>query len=359
MVNEEKTPLLGVQQPSNRHNDHGAIEPAEENLNIQEDVDESVSKCKVFLGYFLVVWAGCSFTGANVAQKIICPSLNFWSLFLIRSLTQMAIMGIGLAVQKIARRTSPNLENTGIPTKIKFMIFLQGFFGGLLLLSIFVAVKQLPLGNASAIFFCTPVATFVFATVLLGEPLKGYRFVIIFFMLIGVTLITRPSFFGFSQDVKTNDQSDSTLGYIAAIMVPILAALVSILTRRCRSVLPTLLMFWFAVGCLVCSLVGGYIGGQLANVFNLTLTEWAWTIFIVALGMVGNLSYTFAVKWVSPTKANVFRSFEVILNYALQICLEHLIFHPTQIIGIVFLLLAVLATAFEQKVISMNLHPWI
>ena len=41
MVNEEKTPLLGVQQPSNRHNDHGAIEPAEENLNIQEDVDVS------------------------------------------------------------------------------------------------------------------------------------------------------------------------------------------------------------------------------------------------------------------------------------------------------------------------------
>ena len=42
---------------------------------------------------FVVVLAGCSFTAANVAQKIICPSLDFWSLFLIRSLTQMIVMG--------------------------------------------------------------------------------------------------------------------------------------------------------------------------------------------------------------------------------------------------------------------------
>jgi len=240
------------------------------------------------------------------------------------------------------------------------MIFLQGFVGGLLLLSIFVAVKQLPLGNASAIFFCTPVATFIFAPVMLGEPLKGYRSMIIIFMLIGVSLITRPSWLGFSQDdIKANDQSDNTLGYFAAIAVPFLAALVSILTRKCRSVLPTLLMFWFAVGCLFWSLVGGGYAGKLATVFNLNLTEWAWTFVIVVLGMVGNSSYTYAVKWVSPTKANVFRSFEVILNYALQIFLEHLTFHPEHIVGIFFLLLAVLATGFEQEVKSKNIHPWI
>ena len=34
---------------------------------------------------------------------------------------------------------------------------------------------------------------------MLGEPLKGYRIMIIIFMLIGVSLITRPSWIGFSQ----------------------------------------------------------------------------------------------------------------------------------------------------------------
>ena len=30
-----------------------------------------------FLGILLVILAGCSFTAANVIQKIICPSLSF------------------------------------------------------------------------------------------------------------------------------------------------------------------------------------------------------------------------------------------------------------------------------------------
>ena len=47
----------------------------------------------VVFGILLVVFAGCTFTGANVIQKIVCQGkLNFWSLFLIRGLTQLPIM---------------------------------------------------------------------------------------------------------------------------------------------------------------------------------------------------------------------------------------------------------------------------
>ena len=95
------------------------------------------------------------------------------------------------------------------------------------------------------------------------------------------------------------------------------------------------------------------------KVFNLKTEEIGWTMAIVLLGMLGNFSYTMAVKWVSPTKANVFRSFEVILNYLLQIFLEHQTFHPLSIIGILCLLLAVLATGFEKEVMKKKLHPWI
>ena len=104
------------------------------------------------LGVFLVVLAGFAFTAANVIQKIICPVLNFWSLFLIRSLTQIPIM----AAWTFWTQT-PLLG----PREIRCKIFMQGFFGGLLLLAIFLAVKHVPLGNASAIFFCTPVSTLV------------------------------------------------------------------------------------------------------------------------------------------------------------------------------------------------------
>ena len=84
-------------------------------------------------------------------------------------------------------------------------MLLQGFFGGLLILSVFVAFQHVPLGNASAIFSCTPVATFIFGYPMLKEPLKGYRLSIITFMMFGAALMTRPSFLGFPQDSNLQD----------------------------------------------------------------------------------------------------------------------------------------------------------
>lgn len=65
---------------------------------------------------------------------------------------------------------------------------------------------------------------------------------------------------GFSDDDEAKDSKDvsgSLLGYFAAIMVPILSAVVSIWTRQCRQVNASILMFWFATGALFWSLIGG------------------------------------------------------------------------------------------------------
>ena len=59
-----------------------------------------------------------------------------------------------MAVQLLRSRTSPFLE---IRTMTAFMIGLQGFLGGMTLWVIYAAIEYVPLGNGSAIFFCTPV----------------------------------------------------------------------------------------------------------------------------------------------------------------------------------------------------------
>ena len=74
---------------------------------------------------------------------------------------------------------------------------LQGIIGGGLLFCIFYAVSNVPLGNASAIFFCTPMFTCFFATCMLGEKMGVYRGVLSIMMMYGVVAITRPPvFFG-------------------------------------------------------------------------------------------------------------------------------------------------------------------
>jgi drug/metabolite transporter (DMT)-like permease len=149
-TSDENQKLL---QPAHQHaarysSDQGEGSAAEN----QVQPEPEVPWYKVVFGILLVVAAGCSFTAANVVQKIICPSLNFWSLLLIRSITQMVVMAGHLTITR---------TNFLGPKESKNKIFLQGVFGGMLLLAIFVAVKHVPLGNASAIFFCTPVSYFI------------------------------------------------------------------------------------------------------------------------------------------------------------------------------------------------------
>lgn len=91
-----------------------------------------------------------------------------------------------------------------------------------------------------------------------------------------------------------------------------------------------------------------------------------YTTAIVLAGMFENYCDTVAVREVSPTKVNVVQCVEVIVNYFLQLYFEHHSFHPSDIFGILLLLIAVNATIFEQKylkklfhVMNRNLHRWI
>ena len=81
-------------------------------------------------------------------------------------------------------------------------------------------------------------------------------------LLTGVVVITRPSFFGFTPD--------KAIGYIAAWMVPVLSAFVSIWTRQCRNVNAQLLMFWFGCGSLFWAIIGGKLYLNFSDFYTFT-----------------------------------------------------------------------------------------
>ena len=111
---------------------------------------EPSSLRNLIIGVVFVFGSSCSFTASSVIQKFVCPSLNFWSLMLIRSLIQLAITS-GFVIVKKIHWINKN--------ESKWLILLQGILGGLLILCVYVAVRNVPLGNCTAIFFCTPVNT--------------------------------------------------------------------------------------------------------------------------------------------------------------------------------------------------------
>ncbi len=71
-------------------------------------------------------------------------------------------------------------------------------------------------------------------------------------MLSGVVLITRPPFL-FHSTYGQHDVSQvfSPIGYVCAVLVPLLSAIISILTRQLKDIHASIVMFWFASGTFI------------------------------------------------------------------------------------------------------------
>lgn len=236
-------------------------------LELSED---QVSAARSACGYLFIVSAGLLFTAGNVLWKAAAPELNFWHMLVYRAAMQVAVMLADLALRRLDPRG---------PAEHRRRVLLQGGMGGFMLLCIFVAVRHVPLGNCSAIFFCNPVFTFLFAVPMLGERLGGYRAAISALMLGGVVLITRPPFIFHDDDGSTSPDihnathfnlprlgdvgsdpytSDHLLAvaYACAFLVPLMSSVVSILFRQLRSIRASIVILWFGVSSFLVG-VGG------------------------------------------------------------------------------------------------------
>ena len=172
---QETSPLLG--DPEAGPPSGEAAAPADDSFRSQA------------IGVSAVVTAGMLFTVANVLQTQCLKEIHFFFLLLVRGLIQMAIATTDLAVKRIGP-----LGGSAEPWQVKAKVVGQGALGGLLLLCVYYTVAHIPIGNASAIFFCSPMFTFMFATVTLDEKLGLFRVMLSLFMLGGVTLMSRPPF---------------------------------------------------------------------------------------------------------------------------------------------------------------------
>jgi len=362
--------------------------------------------CKIF-GIILVMCAGFSFTSSNVMQKFSVRHLSFWQLLANRALVQLLGTGVFCIVRHCRSQQQQGSHMFLGPPNVRIRTVGQGLLGGVLLACMFIAVKYVPLGNASAIMFCTPIFTFLLAPCMLGERYGLYRLLITVLMAFGVLFITRPSaIFGpyqHTQNSTTVNQyimpdealpaaaaapslhphdatatrhmytgsipllsseahkhtmtpTEELVGYVTCFAVPFLSALISIITRQCNiaKVPVVILMFWFGVGATIVVIIASLSLNVMGSLFDLTSREFFILLSITGLGLFGNMCYTFAVKFVSPSLANVFRSFEVILNFVLQVQLEKMAAHDINFVGIVLLLLAVIVMSFEAKA----LHKW-
>ena len=163
--------------------------------------------------------------------------------------------------------------------------------GLIAIVSIFIALRNLPLATVVSISFASPIFTTIFSIFLLKEKVGFYRWLAVLVGFIGIIIISEPGF------------SALNIYYIYPIIFCLGLSYVAIAIRKLSSTEPVwLISFFFSFSILIFSFFSIYQKWIMPSFFDLILLS-----SIGILGGIANLwlsqSYKFSeVSLVSPLK---------------------------------------------------------
>ncbi len=176
-------------------------------------------------------------------------------------------------------------------TKRAGLHFLRCFFGLIALLSIFTALRNLPLATVVSISFAAPIFTTIFSIFFLSEKVGVYRWLAVFIGFVGIIIIAEPGL------------TELNIYYIYPIIFCLGMAYVAISIRQLSRTEPVwLISLYFSISITIVSLTtipSGWIVPSLSDFIILT--------FLGIFGGVANLwlsqSYKYSeVSLVTPLK---------------------------------------------------------
>jgi len=391
--------------------------------NVVKEVDKNEGSLRAYryLSYIAVVVAAIAVSGSTTVISLV-PSVSPWMLLIYRSLLQL------LTSFPLLLGTKSNPLG---PPGYRWRLYLTGLVTGFLLLALYLAISTLPPRIVAPILLTTPVVTTLLSWVILREHTGLYRMLTTCLLLAGVVLLTRPPPL-FPNDDPTQLQLDlaqynvygypvhfykeaqsvpdvpvplappvDTLGLVAALAVPFLAAFLVILTRQCKEVHFSVLMFWSALGALLVSCLGLYTLGRLeeeagpergrdgreipeemdrnSTIANLvakstsmmfgSLVDWLVATLIAFLGIFVSIVVTKTLHVVPPGKLLLLQSTQVVAGYVLYLCvgggaaavLPGVVKHPLTWLdlgGAVCVAIAVVFTAVEEFIVDIKRWRW-
>ena len=169
--------------------------------------------------------------------------------------------------------------------------FKRCFAGLIALISIFIALRNLPLATVVSITFAAPIFTTIFSIFLLNEKVGLYRWLAVLVGFVGIIIISEPGF------------SSLNLYYIYPIIFCLGLSYVAIAIRKLSSTEPVwLISFFFSFSIMILSFFSFYENWIFPSLIDLTLLS-----MIGILGGLANLwlsqSYKLSeVSLVTPLK---------------------------------------------------------
>ena len=218
------------------------------------------------LGITLIVTSSLTFALMNAVVKLVSARLGPIEIGFFRQLFSMLPV-----ISFVAHQGGISVLRTRRP----FGHLFRGMIGNSAMIIFFLSVARLPLADANALSFASPLFVTALSMPLLGEAVGKHRWSAVAVGFIGVLIMTNPSgaIFGGGAGIG------AAMGVLAAFM----SALMTITIRQLNKTEPPVtIVFYFAT-------IGTVFFGSMLAFFWVAPTPWEWA-GLVAVGLIGGLS---------------------------------------------------------------------
>lgn len=261
------------------------------------------------LGISLAVMSGFFMACTSLFVKL-AESLPYFEMMMARSVGTL-IFGPPLMVYYFHPFIPPTKRES-------IFILSRGAFGCAAMVAMFFAFEHIPLADATTIVFTSPVWTSIFGYFLLKEGWSVFDSVATLLCVVGVSLITRPSFLFHNNDAnKTKNPSSERLAYFLAFFASISLALSYICVRKVKKTGSFTVVFYYGVVGICLSFGIGFIVKGLT--FPLCGTPDKYYALLCAfLSFCGQICVIFALKREKAAIVALGRATDIAFVFILQ-----------------------------------------
>ncbi|CAG7828486.1 unnamed protein product [Allacma fusca] len=291
-----------------------------------------------WLGVILAFVSGVFFTLCSGTVKYL-ENVDPMELLIIRSLFQIAVT-LPIALWRH--------ENILGPKGSRLLLLVQGIVGGTTLVLLFYSFRLLPLGDAATIIFSSPVFVMVMSHLWLREPCGFYRTLIVFLLVGGVVLITKPPFI-FPNQLDGEQETYNLLGYAAALCGTLFTAINIVVMRKCKDVHFSVVVFQFSVWSLIISAAILFAIGEL-TVPSESIHDWILIFLVGIFGLSGQCLVAVALTHEGAGRVAVTRSLDIVLAYVLQVIIFSEVPSWSSIVGAFMVMVCVIGMGVEDIV---------
>lgn len=261
--------------------------------------------------------------------------------FFLRGLVTLLFSLIYFLFSRNARKGLQTLTRPQV-----FFIMLRGVSGSCGVIAIFSALKRLPMGEATSLFFVNPIFTLILSVVLLSEPIAPLDIFASIATFIGVILVMQPHFNISSSVVEPISYHDRTIGSLMALLGAVLAS-VAYITIRYLGTNVHFIINVSSIGFFLSFFGLFYVRPILSQM--MAFGKPLLFIFLAALaGVFGQVSLTLGLQRCRAGPGVLMRNVDVPASYILGILFLRETTHWVRLFGSVLILSSAIAIGLRQ-----------